>query len=73
MHVEAEENHRKPKSLHLVYKPVEYTAAVLPTKLQHSVTETGNALDVTEISAVVFQDMGHSLRENCPFPCSPNS
>jgi len=44
--MEAEANYRKPKSLHLAHKPVEYTAGVLTSKLQPSVIATENAMGV---------------------------
>ena len=47
MLLEAEANYRIPKTLHLAHKPVEYTAGMLTSKLQPSVTATENALGVT--------------------------
>ena len=66
--MEAEENYRKPKSLHLAYKPVEYTAEVLTSKLQPSVTATENALGVTQSELYSCRAWGRISRKTFPFP-----
>jgi hypothetical protein len=56
--MEAEANYRKPKSLHLAHKPVEYSAGVLSSKLQPSVTTTENAVGVNISLSCILAEHG---------------